>query len=74
MAKRKSKSKTGTGDLIEILIYVLFGSVIIPIVAGTMLTIEGDTTNFSTTEILVAGIVTTVLLLGFVYSIVNRFF
>jgi len=60
------------GDaLVKVLIYVFFGSVLIPIIAVQMATIEGDTGNFSATEIILAGIVTTFILLGFVYSIVK---
>lgn len=60
------------GDqLVGVLIYVFFGSVLIPIIASQMLVIEGDATNFSATEIILAGIVTTFVLLGFVYSIVK---
>ena len=73
MAKKRSGNK-GVNELVDVLIYVLFGSVVIPLIAYQMLTIEGDTANFSATEIVLFGLVTTILSLGFVYSIVKRFF
>lgn len=55
----------------SILVYVMFASIIIPIINTQVLTIEGDSTNYSATEIILAGIITTFILLGVVYGIVK---
>jgi hypothetical protein len=65
-------SKVNIKDLFDVLIYILFAAVIIPIIAGQVVTLEGDTTNFSATEILVLGLITTFLVLGIVYAIVKK--
>lgn len=64
--------KVKTKDLLDILVYVLFAVVILPIIGGQIVTIEGDTTNFSATEILLLGLVTTFIILGVVYGIVKK--
>jgi len=61
-------------DLIDVLIYVMFASVVIPIVATQMIALEGDSTNFSAAEILLFGLVTTLIVLGVVYAIVKKLF
>ena len=66
------KSKLSTSSLMKVLVYVLFASVLIPLINTQMLTIEGDTGNYSATEILLAGIVTTFIILGVVYGIVKE--
>lgn len=58
-------------SLTKVLVYVLFASIVIPIINTQMLTIEGDATNFSATEILLAGFVTLAMLLGLVYGIIK---
>lgn len=65
------KGKVNTKDLMSILVYVMFASVIIPIIATQMVALEGDTTNFSATEILLFGLVVTFIVLGVVYAIVK---
>jgi len=65
------KGKVSTKELMNILIYVMFASVIIPIIGAQMVTLEGDTTNFSATEILLFGLVVTFIVLGVVYAIVK---
>lgn len=65
-------SKLNTGSLMKVLVYVLFASVLIPLINTQMLTIEGDSGNYSATEILLAGIVTTFIILGVVYGIVKE--
>jgi hypothetical protein len=47
------KGKMQTKDLIDVLVYVLFAVVVLPIIASQVTTLEGDTTNFSATEILI---------------------
>ncbi len=64
---KKLKSK----DLIDILVYVLFAVVILPIIGSQITGLEGDTTNFSATEIILFGLITTFLVLGIVYGIVK---
>lgn len=66
-----AKGKVSTKQLMDILIYVMFASVIIPIIGSQMVTLEGDTTNFSATEILLFGLVVTFIVLGVVYAIVK---
>ena len=58
--------------LIIFWIGVLFAVVILPIIGGQVVTLEGDTTNFSATEILLMGLVTTFIILGVVYGIVKK--
>jgi hypothetical protein len=64
---KKLKSK----DLIDILVYVLFAVVILPIIGSQITALEGDSTNFSATEIILFGLITTFLVLGIVYGIVK---
>jgi hypothetical protein len=64
---KKLKSK----DLIDILVYVLFAVVVLPIIGSQITGLEGDTTNFSATEIILFGLITTFLVLGIVYGIVK---
>lgn len=58
-------------DLMDVLIYVVFASVLIPIIATQFSGIEGDTTNYSAAEIALVGLVTTFIVLGVVYAIVK---
>jgi hypothetical protein len=70
MSKR---GKVGSvGDLVDILVYILFAVVVLPIIGGQLVSLEGDSTNFSTTEILLFGLVMTFIVLGIVYSIVKK--
>jgi hypothetical protein len=57
--------------LTKILVYVLFASAILPVIASQMATLEGDTTNFSATEILLLGLITLFVILGIVYAVVK---
>lgn len=68
MAKGKSK-KLNTEDLMSVLFYVVLASVVIPIINTQMSGIEGDSGNYSASEILLAGLVTLFILLGLVYAI-----
>ena len=70
MAKKGGKLQVK--DLIDILVYVLFAVVVLPIIGGQITTLEGDTTNFSATEILLFGLITTFIVLGLVYGIVKK--
>jgi len=63
---------TGTKGLIDILVYVLFAVVVLPIIGSQITALEGDTTNFSATEILLFGLITTFVVLGLVYGIVKK--
>jgi len=61
-----------TGGLVDILVYVLFAVVVLPIIGSQVISLEGDTTNFSATEILLFGLITTFIILGVVYGIVKK--
>lgn len=63
-----------SNKLIKTLVYVFFAGAIIPIIGSQMVALEGDTTNFSTSEILLFGIVTTLIILGVVYTIAKTYF
>lgn len=65
-------AKFNVRDLIDVLVYVLFAVVVLPIIAGQVVTLEGDTTNFSATEILLLALITTFIVLGVVYGIVKK--
>lgn len=67
----KGSKKLAPQELFQLLIYILFASVIIPIIAGQVVTMEGDSTNFSATEIVVLGLITTFIVLGLVYAVVK---
>jgi len=69
-----AKSKIDLKDLFDIMIYVMFAGVLIPIIGAQMVTLEGDTTNFSATEILLFGLITTFIILGVVYAIIKTIF
>ena len=66
-------SKISVASLIDILVYVLFAVVVLPIIGGQLVTLEGDSTNFSATEILLFGLIMTFIVLGIVYAIVKKF-
>jgi len=55
----------------NVLIYVVFASVIIPIIATQLSGLEGDEDNYSASEILLLGLITTFIILGVVYAIVK---
>lgn len=57
-------------DLMDVLIYVVFASVLIPIIAVNINTMESDA-NFTATEIILIGLITTFIVLGVVYAIVK---
>ena len=63
--------KLSIEELMKVLIYVVFASVLIPVINTQMSTIEGDSGNYSATEILLAGLVTLFIILGLVYAIVK---
>jgi len=65
-------AKVSVGSLFDILIYVLFAVIVLPIIAGQVVSVEGDTTNFSAGEILILGLITTFIVLGVVYAIVKK--
>ena len=64
-------SKINTRELMNVLIYVVFASVIIPIIATQLSGLEGDEDNYSQSEILLLGLITTFIILGVVYAIVK---
>ena len=68
----KESKKFQVKDLIDVLIYVLFAVVVLPIIASQVTTLEGDTGNFSATEILLLALITTFIVLGIVYGIVKK--
>ena len=64
-------SNGGTKDLMNVLIYVVFAMVIIPIINSQVVSLEGDSGNYSASELLLMGIITTFIILGVVYAIVK---
>ena len=68
----KGSKKFEVKDLNDVLIYVLFAVVVLPIIASQVTTLEGDSTNFSATEILLLALITTFIVLGIVYGIVKK--
>ena len=69
-----ASSSMDTDKLIKTLIFVFFAGAIIPIIGSQMIALEGDTTNFSATEIVLFGLVTTLIILGVVYTIAKAYF
>ena len=67
MAKAMKKE-----DLIDVLIYILFAVFILPIIGSQVTTLEGDTTNFSATEIIILGLIVTFVVLGVIYAVVKK--
>lgn len=65
-----AKGNVTVKSLLDILIYVLFASVLLPIIASQVNTME-DEENFSATEILLVGLITTFIVIGVVYGIVK---
>ena len=63
--------KVNVRDLMNILIYVVFATVIIPIINAQVVGLEGDSGNYSASEILLMGLITTFIILGVVYAIVK---
>lgn len=57
-------------DLLDVLIYVLFASVLLPIIATQVNTMESDA-NFSATEILLIALITLFVVIGVVYGIIK---
>ena len=63
--------KMSVKKLIDVLIYVLFAVIVLPIIGAQVVTLEGDSTNFSATEILLFGLITTFIVIGVVYAIIK---
>lgn len=57
-------------DLLDVLIYVLFASVLLPIIAVQVNAMEDDG-NFSVTEVLLIGLITLFVVIGVVYGIIK---
>jgi hypothetical protein len=57
-------------DLMDVLIYVVFASVLIPIIASNIHSLDGDS-NISASEYVLLGLITTFIILGVVYAIVK---
>jgi hypothetical protein len=57
-------------DLMDVLIYVVFASVLIPIIASNIHSLDGDE-NISASEYVLLGLITTFIILGVVYAIVK---
>jgi hypothetical protein len=55
---------------LDVLIYVLFASVLLPIIAVQINGMEDDA-NFSTTEVLLIGLITLFVVIGVVYGIIK---
>jgi len=65
-----AKGKANTKDLMNILIYVVFAVVILPIIGSNVATLDNDS-NFSAQELLLIGLITTFTVLGIVYAIIK---
>lgn len=63
--------KMSTKKLIDVMIYVLFAVIVLPIIGSQVISLEGDTTNFSASEILLMGLITTFIVIGVVYAIIK---
>jgi hypothetical protein len=61
-------------ELMDVLIYVLFASVVLPIIAINIRAMTGDSGNFSASEIVVLGLITTLIVLGVAYAIIKTLF
>ena len=61
-------------DLMDILIYVLFAAVILPLIGSQLSDLEGDTGNWSAAEIAIFGLITTLIVLGVAYAIIKSIF
>jgi len=61
-------------ELMDVLIYVLFASVVLPIIAINIRAMAGDSGNFSASEIVVLGLITTLIVLGVAYAIIKTLF
>lgn len=61
-------------ELMDVLIYVLFASVVLPIIAINIRGMTGDSGNFSASEIVVLGLITTLIVLGVAYAIIKTLF
>lgn len=70
MANQNSKLK----KLMDVLVYVLFASVVLPIIAVNIRGMTGDAANWSVTEIAVLSLITTLIVLGVVYGIYKELF
>jgi hypothetical protein len=66
----KKTQKLHVKDLLDVLIYVLFASVLLPIIATQVNTMEDDA-NFSKTEILLIALITLFVVIGVVYGIIK---
>jgi hypothetical protein len=66
----KKTQKLHVKDLLDVLIYVLFASVLLPIIATQVNTMEDDA-NFSKTEILLVALITLFVVIGVVYGIIK---
>jgi hypothetical protein len=64
-------TKASAKDLINVMVYVLFAVIVLPIIGSSVVALEGDTTNFSATEILLFGLITTFVIIGIVYAIIK---
>ena len=62
--------KTSTKDLMNVLVYVLFAVIIIPIMASQV-ALLGEDGNLSTAEAAIVALITTFIILGVVYAIVK---
>ncbi|PNX49476.1 MAG: hypothetical protein BV457_01575 [Thermoplasmata archaeon M9B1D] len=65
------KTKASAKDLINVMVYVLFAVIVLPIIGSSVTALEGDTGNFSATEILLFGLITTFVIIGVVYAIIK---
>jgi len=68
----KKAEKVNTKDLMNILVYVLFAVIIIPIIATQVVDLESDPSIANNTgAVLLVGLITIFIILGVVYAIVK---
>lgn len=61
-------------DLFETILFIIFAVAALRVIAPAIADLEGDTTNFSATEIIVIGFITTIIVLGIAYRTYLKFF
>jgi len=69
-----ASSKLEINSMFKVLIFIMFFSAIIGSIASTMVTLAADTTNFTAAQIVLIGLVTTVVVAGVVYKIATHYF
>lgn len=66
--------ETNVKKLMNVTIFLIFATSIMGVVASQVSTLEGDTANFSASEIAVLALIVLIYVLGVVYTIAKVFF